>query len=278
MIARCALDTMGGSIGVTGKPIGRPDYGIDSPAMVIGELALAGVAGIGAWLLLVLGDPHLFGIPLWGISLALGLYLLVMAGGMLDYSLRGKLRIRDLLLRSIAWSGHERVLDVGCGRGLLLVGAAQRLTDGKAIGMDRWAPGAVSGNGPAAVRRNAELAGVADRVEICDGDARQLPFPDATFDVALSNFVLHELDTQAERAQMLREITRALKPGGRVALVDFIFTGEAERTLRAQGMRDVQRAPAAGGIAFALFALLTLGLGRLYMVTGVKGEATPQSN
>jgi arsenite methyltransferase len=246
--------------------------------MVIGELALAGVASIGAWLLLVLGDPHLFGVLLWGISLALGLYLLVMAGGMLDYSPRGKLRIRDLLLRSIAWSGHERVLDVGCGRGLLLVGAAQRLADGKAIGVDRWAPGAVSGNGPAAALRNGELAGVANWVEICDGDARQLPFPDATFDVALSNFVLHELDTQAERAQMLREITRALKPGGCVVLVDFIFTGEAERTLRAQGMRDVQRAPAAGGIAFASFALLTLGLGRLYMVTGVKGEGTPQSN
>jgi len=263
---------------MTGKLIGRPDYGIDSPAMVIGELALAGVAGIGAWLLHALGDPHLLGIPVWGISLALGLYLLVMAGGMLDYSLRGKLRIRDLALRSIAWSGHERVLDVGCGRGLLLVGAAQRLTDGKAIGVDRWAPGAVSGNGPAAALRNAELAGVADRVAVCDGDARKLPCPDATFDIALSNFVLHELDTPAERAQMLREITRTLKPGGRVALVDFIFTGEAGRALRAQGMSDVQRTPAAGWFAFASFALLTLGLGRLYLVTGVKGEGTPQSD
>jgi SAM-dependent methyltransferase len=243
--------------------------------MVTGELALAGVACAGAWILYALGDPHLLRIPLWGISLALGLYLLVMAGGMLNYSLSGKLRIRDRLLRSLAWSGHERVLDVGCGRGLLLVGAAQRLTDGRAIGVDRWVRGAISGNGPEAAVRNAELAGVADRVEVCEGDARRLPFPDAAFDVALANFVLHELDTPAERAQMLGEITRALKPGGRVALVDFIFTGEAERALRAQGMRDVRRTPAAGWIAFASFALLTLGLGRLYMVTGVKGDVTP---
>jgi SAM-dependent methyltransferase len=265
-------------MGMTGKSQGRPDYGIDSPAMVISELALAGVAGVGAWVLFALGDPHLFGIPLWGVSLALSLYLLIMAVGMLDYSLRGKLRIRDRLLRSIAWSGHERVLDVGCGRGLLLVGAAQRLTDGKAIGVDRWVRGAVSGNGPEAALRNAELAGVADRVEVREGDARKLPFSDATFDVALSNFVLHELDTPAERAQMLSEITRTLKPGGRVALVDFVFTGEAEHALRAQGMQDVRRTPAAGWIAFGSFALLTLGLGRLYTVTGIKAEVTHRAD
>ena len=227
--------------------------------------------------LFALGNPHLFGIPVWGVILALGIYLLIMAVGMLDYSLRGKLRIRDRLLLSMIWSGHGRVLDVGCGRGLLLVGAAQRLIDGMAIGVDRWARGAVSGNGREAALRNAELAGVADLVEVCDGDARKLPFPDATFDVALSNFVLHELDTPAERAQMLSEITRVLKPGGRVALVDLIFTGEAERALRAQGMQDIQRVPAAGWIAFMSFALLTLGLGRLYMVTGMKSEGRPQS-
>jgi SAM-dependent methyltransferase len=262
---------------MTRKAQGRPDYGIDSPAMVIVELALAGVACLGAWLLFALGDPHLVRIPLWGVILALSLYLLIMAVGMLDYSLRGKLRIRDRLLRFIALSGHERVLDVGCGRGLLLVGAAQRLTDGAAIGVDRWIRGAVSGNGPEAALRNAELAGVADRVEVCAGDARKLLFPNATFDVVLSNFVLHELDTPAERAQMLSEITRVLQPGGRVALVDFIFTGEAERALRAQGMQDVRREPAVGWIAFTSFALLTLGLGRLYMVTGMKSEGRPQS-
>jgi SAM-dependent methyltransferase len=264
-------------MGMTVNSHGRPNYGIDSPAMVTGELALAGGAGAGAWLLFALGDPHLIGIPLWGVSLALGIYLLIMAVGMLDYSLRGKLRIRERLLRSIAWSGHERVLDVGCGRGLLLIGAAQRLTTGAAIGVDRWVPGAVSGNGPEGALRNAELAGVADRVEVCAGDARKLPFPDAIFDVALSNFVLHELDTPAARAQMLSEITRTLKPGGRVALVDFVFTGEAERALRAQGMQDVRREPAAGRIAFGAFALLTLGLGRLYMLTGTKGKGRPQN-
>lgn len=188
---------------------GRPDYGIDSPAMVVGELVLAGGACVVAVALFLLGSPHLVGIPLWALAGALGLYLALMAAGMLQYSMRGKLLLRDRLLRSIEWSGHERVLDIGCGRGLLLFGAAHRLTDGTAIGVDRWVRGAVSGNRPEAALRNAALECVADRVAVRDGGARDLPFEDASFDVVLSNFVLHEMDTREDRERMLREHARA---------------------------------------------------------------------
>jgi ubiquinone/menaquinone biosynthesis C-methylase UbiE len=181
----------------------------------------------------------------------------------------GKLRLRDRLLHSLHWSGHEHVLDVGCGRGLLLVGAARRLTDGKAVGVDRWVHGAVSGNRPEAALRNAALAGVADRVEVRNGDARKLPFTAASFDVVISNFVLHEMDTRAEREQMLRELGRVLKPGGQLALIDFIFTDQAVNMLRECGVADVRRTPA-GRFAFVSLAVLTLGIGRLYQVTGNK--------
>jgi ubiquinone/menaquinone biosynthesis C-methylase UbiE len=248
---------------------GRPDYGIDSPAMVVGELALAGVACGAAAAMLLLGSPHLLGVPLWAPAGALGLYLALMAFGMLHYSLRGKLRLRDRLLRSIQWSGHERVLDIGCGRGLLLVGAAHRLTGGMAIGVDRWIRGAVSGNRPEAALRNAKLEGVADRVAVQDGDARDLPFEDASFDVVLSNFVLHEMDTHEDRERMLREHARVLKPGGQLALVDFIFADQAVRVLRECGVADARREPA-GRLASASFALVTFGIGRLCGVRGTK--------
>jgi len=249
---------------------GRPRYGIDSPAMVVAELALAGGASIAAMVLRTGGSPHLFGIPVWAVAAAMSIYLAVMAIGMLHYSLLGKVRLRDRLLRSLHWTGHERVLDVGCGRGLLLVGAAQRLTDGRAIGVDRWMRGAVSGNHQEEALRNAAVEGVADRVEVQDGDARKLPFSDASFEVVISNFVLHEMDTGADRERMLREIARVLRPGGRIALADFIFTDQAVRVLRECGVADARRTPA-GRLAFASFALLTLGIGRLYQVTGSKG-------
>jgi hypothetical protein len=57
----------------------------------------------------------------------IGVILLPLAGAQVLFSKVGKLRERDRLLDSIPWRGDEAVLDVGCGRGLLLVGAAKRL-------------------------------------------------------------------------------------------------------------------------------------------------------
>jgi ribonucleotide reductase alpha subunit len=88
------------------------------------------------------------------------------------------------VLDSLKLRGDETVLDVGCGRGLLLIGAAKRLTTGKAVGVDIWNAEDLSGNRPEATLENARLERVAERVEVKDGDARRLPFADGTFDVA----------------------------------------------------------------------------------------------
>jgi arsenite methyltransferase len=244
----------------------RSDYGLDSPAIIAGEgIAGAVVLGIAA-ALYALHGPRLFGIPLWGIALVLGGYCWLNAAGMLYYSLVGKRHIRDQLLDLVPWRGDERVLDVGCGRGLVLIGAARRLTTGRATGVDKWVPGAITGNRPEAVQRNAELEGVADRVEIQRGEAQQLPFADASFDVVVSNFVIHEMDTRADREKMLREIARVLAPGGRVALADFIFIPEAAHVLQDCGLRDIRRTRLSSWLA----VLSSLGLVRVYAVTANK--------
>jgi hypothetical protein len=67
---------------------------------------------------------------------------------------------------------------------------------GSAVGVDKWVRGALTGNGTQAVLRNAETEGVAGRIEVVEGDVRRLPFPDAAFDVVVSNFVVHEVDTE----------------------------------------------------------------------------------
>jgi ubiquinone/menaquinone biosynthesis C-methylase UbiE len=169
----------------------------------------------------------------------------------------------------IPWRGDEIVLDVGCGRGLLLVGAARHLTTGKTVGVDVWLPHAMSGNRPGAVLENAAIEGVADRVEVRQGDVRQLPFDDASFDVAVSNFVLHEMNTAADREKMLREILRVLRPGGQVALIDFIFTGECVEVLRRAGAGNAKRSRV-GGMSFWISTVLMLGSFQLYRVTATK--------
>jgi SAM-dependent methyltransferase len=247
----------------------RPDYGLDSPAIIAGEAAAGGIALGGAMALYALRSPRPFGIPLWGVAAVLGGFCLLNAGGMVYYSVAGKRHIRDRLLDLLPWRGDERVLDVGCGRGLLLIGAARRLPAGTATGVDVWVPGAITGNRPEAALRNATLEGVADRVDVRRGEAQRLPFADGAFDTVVSNFVVHEMDTPADRERMLREMARVLKPGGRVALADFIFTPEAVRVLRDAGLADVWRVRLSSWPA----VIASLGLVRVYAVTARKPQA-----
>jgi ubiquinone/menaquinone biosynthesis C-methylase UbiE len=116
---------------------------------------------------------------------------------------------------------------------------------------------------------NARLEGVADRVEVKDGDARRLPFADASLDVVISGLALHNIYKRDERDQALREIARVLKHGGHVAIVDIEHTAEYERILRESGVTDVKRVPS-GPLVTWLVTLGTWGGVRPYRVLGHK--------
>jgi SAM-dependent methyltransferase len=247
----------------------QPDYGIDAPLVIIVQLIVSAAAFALAAVLFVLGVPHPLGIPLGEVGLVLGVNFLVNVAGMLWYSKVGKLRQRERLLDLIRWRGDETVLDVGCGRGLLLVGAARRLTAGKAIGVDIWQRKSMVCNRAEAAVENARLEGVAERVEVRDGDARQLPFPDDSFDVVVSALVLHNIPSQEGRRQAAREIARVLKPGGQVALLGIKHTSECVRVLRECGVSDAKCS--AAGFLFWWFAILTWGSVQFFRVTGKKG-------
>ena len=155
-----------------------------------------------------------------------------------------KPKIRDRVLDSIPWRGDENVLDVGCGRGLFLIGAAKRLTTGKATGVDIWQAEDLSGNS-AAKRRcgNAKTEGVAERIKIETADARKLPFAANSFDVVVSSLALHNIPSSQERTKALNEIARVLKPGGYLAIFDIFHTGEYAKTFRQIGFHEVQLSP-----------------------------------
>jgi arsenite methyltransferase len=219
------------------------DYGLDAPAVVVGNAvggaaALAG-AGIG-WT--ALHRRHPVPAAVLGGWLALwGMVAVAQAGLMVRSSRAGKLTERDRLLDALPWRGDERVLDVGCGRGLLLIGAARRLETGRAVGLDLWRRQDQAGNDPAATMANAIVEGVATRVELCDGDARRLPFADQSFDVVVSSLALHNIPGAPGRAAAIGEIARVLKPGGRVAILDYRGTGQYAAALAAAGLEDVHR-------------------------------------
>jgi len=154
-------------------------------------------------------------------------------------SLVAKLWERDRLLDGLKLRGNEHVLDVGCGHGLLLVGAAKRLPRGRAVGIDLWSQVDQGGNSREATLKNARIEGVEDRVEVHNGDMRTMPFPDASFDVVVANLAIHNVEDPEGRAEAAREIRRVLKPGGRIAIIDVFFVKQLAGFFQQAGMRDV---------------------------------------
>jgi arsenite methyltransferase len=221
----------------------KADYGLDAP-VVVRRLALGGLAlvSVGLALHYLPTTADFRWLRQWALGgLSSGVGCLLTAGVMVWGSKIGKLRLRDRVLATFSWRGDERVLDVGCGHGLMLIGAANHLTRGKALGLDLWKKEDQAGNSRAATQENVQREGVADRVELHDGDARALPFADGSFDLVLSSWALHNIYEGAGRAQAVREICRVLQPGGRVALTDIRHAAEYAREFQQAGMVNVRR-------------------------------------
>jgi SAM-dependent methyltransferase len=213
---------------------------LDAPEVVRRFLLLGGamfVLGISS---LLLGTRY--PIARWFVApfLCVTISFLGTAAIMVWGSKFGKLRLRDKLLASLALRGDERVLDVGCGHGLMLLGAAKKLTTGRAVGIDLWQKEDQAGNSREATLENARCEGVAERVELIDGDARQLPFEKESFDVVLSSWALHNIYDVAGRRRALEEIVRVLKPGGRALIRDIRHAAEYADAFRSLDLKDVE--------------------------------------
>ena len=216
----------------------RPFYGIDAPGVVRN-------LGVAAVMLLSLGGLATIGTgPGWLASLARALLPAGLAtGGMALWMLASSLWLKHFtlakLLRSHRWRGDEEVLDVGCGRGLLSVTAAALVPNGHVVAIDLWQAKDLSGNGPDKLLANARAAGVAHRNTVETGDARALPFADASFDIVGSMTVVHNIPDPPGRDAAIDEMWRVLKPGGQLLVYDISHTRSYARRLRHHGAERV---------------------------------------
>ena len=174
---------------------GPADYGLDAPRIVRSMFSRAAWIIVIALVLYVVNHSEYPGpaARMCGVLALIGLAFLAVGAVMVWSSRVAKLRLRDQLLDSLALRGDERVLDVGCGRGLLAIGAAKRLKNGKVVGIDVWSPFDLSGNTPDAAKANVKVEGVADKVRIENGDAQKLVYPDNHYDVVVSSLALHNI-------------------------------------------------------------------------------------
>jgi SAM-dependent methyltransferase len=233
-------------------------YGLDAPP-VVRNLVLASVACLA---LVVVGKVDLFGVQIDGFQWpALG--FAIGAGAMAWSSAVGKLRRRDRLLDKLTWTGTEQVLDLGCGRGLMAIGAAKRLSTGHVTGIDLWQAEDLSGNDGAAVLVNAVCEGVYGRVTVQTADMRELPFEANSIDVVVSATAIHNIYDVAGRDKAIDEIARVLRPGGRVVIYDIRHTAQYARRLADHGFAVGQLGCGISGWFWRIVAFGTLNPGSL---------------
>ncbi len=214
----------------------RGNYGVDAPsvpaALTLGGLILLSFSYFNLASSLYIGALLL---GLWSAVLLLG------AGCYLYATLRGKFAVWDEVLAGLDLRGDERLLDLGCGRGAVLLLAARLLPRGYAVGLDRWKASTRSGNRPTTTRQNAVLEGVGERVALQNGDLRRLPFTAGTFDLVVSSLALHTIADAKGRTAAITEAVRVLRPGGRLVIADFRATDEYAARLRDLGLEAVTR-------------------------------------
>jgi ubiquinone/menaquinone biosynthesis C-methylase UbiE len=152
----------------------------------------------------------------------------------------------------------DKVLDVGCGTGVLAREALRRVgQEGQVVGLDL-------NEGMLAVAARTE-----PNIEWRRGDAASLPFADASFDVVVSQFALMYFP---DRVAALREMWRALAPGGRLAVASW---APIEHARGYQILVDIAARQCGRAAADVLAAPFVLGdqaeLAKLYAGSGISG-------
>jgi arsenite methyltransferase len=214
------------------------NYGLDAPGLVRFFFAGGSVATVLAVVATLFLSGALWALFLKSILSLAAVYLLGMGCLMFYWSFIAKIRRREDILDLVSWRGDEQVLDVGCGRGLMTIAAAKRLTTGRVIGIDIWDAKDQASTSSAITLNNAAIANVQNKVDIQTADARHLPFENQSFDVVVSHWVIHNIPDESGRRRALAEIARVLKPNGRLLLNDIEFRNSYFKTIENLGFVD----------------------------------------
>lgn len=193
----------------------RPDYGNWVSWKLLVTLGVAAVV--------LLAVSFLFLYLLIGAVIVLAAFALFAYQRYL-FSPRGgnaMVKLWDMLVDHLDWDGNGRVIDIGCGSGVVAIRVAKRYPNAEVVGLDYW--GKVWEYSKGKCEKNAKIEKVDGRVSFQRGDAAKLPYEDGFFDAAVSNFAFHEVGSVKDKRDVLKEALRVVRKGGKFAFQD-LFT------------------------------------------------------
>jgi len=184
-------------------------------------------------------------------------------------------RIYNLILDFLDERGPGKMLDIGAGNGILAIKAALKNRTLDVVGVDYW--GKDWQYSKSVCEQNARIANVAEHVHFQKGDAASLNFPDATFDIVVSNLTFHEVKKVVSKIDVLEEALRVLKPGGKFVFIDYFYEdryyGDAagfELFLWSLKLKEVELKPLQEVLIFSRLLRHPRALGRVGIIYGKK--------
>ncbi len=151
-------------------------------------------------------------------------------------------KIHDLILAKVNGDGRGKILDIGTGSGSLIIKLAKAFPESLLTGIDYW-----GGNWEytkAQCQQNAEIEGVADRIDFLKASAAELPFNNDEFEIIVSCLTFHEVKDRRDKTEVIKEALRVLKPGGEFVFLDLfmdekIFGEELLNDLKNHGVSEL---------------------------------------
>ena len=132
----------------------------------------------------------------------------------------GRLQDNSMALLGDLCDGKGKVLDIGTGLGRVTIEIARRFPEASVVGVDTWTKlWCLFGMGKAGAEKNATIEKVTGLCTFQKGNALNLPFKDAEFQLVVSSFAFHEVKTP-DRMRLFREVLRVITPGGCFAICD----------------------------------------------------------
>jgi arsenite methyltransferase len=205
-------------------------YGVD--ALIVPALSVIGAVAFVALGYTEVGFPRDF-------SYVVGALLVVQIAIYLHTTIRGRFLLWGKVLADVPTP--QRILDVGCGRGMVLIETLVEFPGAAGVGLDLWRSRSEKGVARKILVSNATQNGVMDRTSLQIGDMTALPFPDESFDLVTANISVHDVDNdEAGRRNAVAEILRVTRRGGQIRIVDIHYVGEYRDQLKNLGAEGVK--------------------------------------
>jgi len=205
-------------------------YGVD--ALIVPALSVIGAGAFVALGYTEVGFPRDF-------SYLVAVLLVVQIGIYLHTTIRGRFLLWGNVLAAVPTP--QRTLDVGCGRGMVLIETLIEFPQAEGVGLDLWRSRSAKGVERKILISNATENHVMDRTSLQIGDMTAMPFPDDSFDLVTANIAISDVDhDEAGRRAAVAEILRVTRRGGQIRIVDIHYVGEYRDQLKNLGADNVK--------------------------------------